>query len=162
MSPHYGPWREPAEESTDLYPGLVVCDNRHSGSITVGRSRLPVSAFVGYESWAEVVAGWDYIEGPGYEWTHERHANFLYHLLEMRGEFARLLLVLADVERDEGERGENIEGCICPRDADVIYTDPACEPHRLADTPWWRYPPSIERVRVALENCLSTLRGTTD
>lgn len=34
-----GVWREPAEESHDLYPGPCVHDNRVSGSITVGRSR---------------------------------------------------------------------------------------------------------------------------
>ena len=41
------PWRNPAEESLGLYPGLVVDDGRQSGSITVGQSRLPLWSFIG-------------------------------------------------------------------------------------------------------------------
>src|ERR1044072_3948651 len=85
-----GPWREPDEESIDLYPGLVVHDGRHSGSITVGRSRLPVCAFV----FDAVTNGWDMADdafeiSKHYDWDAEKTAKFLHDLLEMRGEFGR-------------------------------------------------------------------------
>lgn len=100
-SPYEGVWRKPAEESVDLYPGLVVHDGRVSGSITTGRSRLPLWAFVGVgilHGWDEAERGWEPSE---YGWDKERTAEFVGNLLEMRGEFARLLLVLAEVERTE-------------------------------------------------------------
>lgn len=100
-----GPWRDPDEESTGLYPGLVVHDGRVSGSITVGQSRLPLWAFVGLiptHGWEEADFAYNLTE-CGY--TAEAHGQFLRDLLEMRGEFARLLLVLADAERCEQKRG---------------------------------------------------------
>lgn len=132
------PWREPSEESIDLYPGLVVCDNRVSGSITVGQSRLPLWAFVGWlprGGWDEVVDSWDYIEGPGYEWTADKLALFLTDLLEMRGEFARLLLVLADAERCERDWG----GPMTKRGS------------------WWQTKRHRKRIRAQLRRCLDAL-----
>lgn len=48
--------RQPAEDTDDLYPGLTVCDNRVTGSINAGRTRLPLWTFIGTvveESWVE-------------------------------------------------------------------------------------------------------------
>lgn len=96
--------REPGEESTDLYPGLVVHDGRVSGSITIGRTRLPMWAVIG----TALRAGWDsatedyYPEQPTpqyHDFDAEAAAAFFYNLTEHRGEFARLILLLADVER---------------------------------------------------------------
>ncbi len=102
-----GIWRHPAEESRNLYPGLVVHDDRVTGSITAGASRLPLWCFVGLM----VLAGWSDAEVAAYEpdqygWTAERMAEFLASLLDERGEFARLLLILADVERRDSGRME--------------------------------------------------------
>lgn len=97
-------WREPAEETED-YPGLVVNDHRVSGSITVGRSRLPLWAFVGsavHEDWQYVEDGWSPTEHYGF--TEGDLIAFLGDLLEQRGEFGRLVLLLADVERAERTR----------------------------------------------------------
>lgn len=109
--PYRGIWRDPAEESMDLYPGLVVHDNRQTGSITAGRSRLPVWAFCTTAilgQWSEggkQYSGWGSVEGSynpeEYGLTEEDFANFIYCLMELRGEFGRLLLVLADMERRE-------------------------------------------------------------
>lgn len=91
--------RDPDEETSD-YPGLVVHDGRVTGSITTGESRLPLWCFVSQA----VVYGWN-VEVKGnydpeqYGWTKEHMGSFLYHLLEQRGDFARLICVLADVER---------------------------------------------------------------
>lgn len=106
MSTEPTPWRKPAEESTDLYPGLAVWDKRVSGSITVGPSRLPLWAFI----YAAIVDGWDEVEkgyspGEHYGWSEVEMGRFLTDLLECRGEFGRLLLVLADAERSERRRG---------------------------------------------------------
>lgn len=129
-----GVWREPGEES-HLYPGLCLNDNRVSGSITVGCSRLPLWAFVGWlpgGGWDSVVDSWDYIEGPGYEWTADKMGEFLYCLMEQRGEFGRLLLVLADAERCEQKRGS-------------------------WSRPWWSTKRHRKRVRGQLLRCLEAL-----
>jgi len=127
-----GVWREPPEETSGLYPGLVVHDSRVSGSITFGPSRLPVWAVIG----DLVQGGWPAVEGDyepsRYSWDREQLAAFLYHLLDLRGEFARLILVLADAERAEESRG--------PR-----------------GKPWWEVRTRREAVRRELRRCLATL-----
>lgn len=104
MNRYLNVWREPGEESLDLYPGLVVHDDRVTGSITVGRTRLPVWAFIGEairEGWG--VATEDYYpedRDPQYHgFDAEAAALFFHCLMEQRGEFGRLILLLADVER---------------------------------------------------------------
>lgn len=97
MKKHHGPWRWPDEETLDLFPGLVVHDGRVSGSITLGRSRLPI--------WApqfKMVNAEEYGAPPE---LVEKSELFFRCLIEARGEFARLLLVLADAERCEWARG---------------------------------------------------------
>lgn len=92
-------WRKPSEESIDIYKGLAVQDNRVSGSITIRQSRLPLWTLIGTavrENWSDVQDSWD-VEGS--EYSADELADFLYHLLEMRGEFARLLLELANANK---------------------------------------------------------------
>jgi hypothetical protein len=128
-----GPWREPDAE-TNEYPNLWVHDGRVSGSITVGPSRLPLWSFVGWVptlGWDEVVKSWPYIEDE-YGWTADRMGEFLHYLMEQRGEFARLLLVLADAERCEHVRGQ-------------------------WDKPWWQTKVHRKRVRKQLQRCLDVL-----
>jgi hypothetical protein len=129
-------WREPGEESTGLYPGLVVHDGRMSGSITAGRSRMPLWAFVGLLP----DGGWDTVL-DSYPETHgldaDAMAAFLRHLMEMRGEFGRLLLTLADVERLDELRQEGY-------------------PYA---PPWWEQPESRDRVVGQLRRCLAALEG---
>lgn len=156
MSGYDGVWREPAEESLDLYPGLVVHDGRVNGSITAGRSRLPLWCFVS----TAVRDGWDDVE---HSWEPSRHGmtgemfgEFLYDLLELRGEFGRLLLVLADAERREGElRGRWLSE---RDDGSGIVAIPLDE---NADRPlsWWDYPLIVENVRAQLHRCLEALGG---
>lgn len=92
-------WRKPPEENIDIYPGLVVQDNRTSGSITVRQTRLPLWTLIGTavrEDWEAVQEGWNVAD---YDYTAEELADFLYHLLESRGEFARLLLEIANAHK---------------------------------------------------------------
>ncbi len=92
-------WRKPSEENTDIYEGLVVQDNRVGGSITIRQSRLPLWTLVGTairENWSDVQDSWN-VEDNDY--SADELADFLYHLLEMRGEFARLLLELANANK---------------------------------------------------------------
>lgn len=94
-------WRKPAVESTDIYPGLVVQDDRVGGSITVRQSRLPLWVLVRPSingGWSHVQEGWDV---DAYDFTPQEFSEFLYNLLESRGEFARLLLELANANREE-------------------------------------------------------------
>lgn len=124
------PWREPAEETTGLYPGLVVHDGRMAGAVTVGRTRLPLYAVLSTYlecGWEEVAACW-----PEYDDLTEHDVLvFLHNLLELRGEFARLLLVLADAERCEAQRGG--------------YPAPA----------WWETKRHRQRVAAQLRSCLA-------
>ncbi len=101
------PLRDPPEETVDLYPGLVVCDERMSGSITFGRTRLPAYAVMGElcrNGWESVAADWPELIEQG--WTAQRLATFACAVLEPRGELGRLLLLLADIERREWERSD--------------------------------------------------------
>lgn len=122
-----GPWRHPAEES-HLYPGLCLSDNRVSGSITVGCTRLPlwaISSTAIRDGWDAVEAGWS-PSTCGY--SEQAFADFVNDLLEQRGEFGRLLLVLADAERtDTGSR------------------------------PWWTTKKHRQRVGDQLARCMAAL-----
>ncbi|MBC8142268.1 MAG: hypothetical protein H7Y38_12590 [Armatimonadetes bacterium] len=125
--------RIPPEESVDLYPGLCVHDTRVGGSITVSQSRLPVWAIVGMAitgGWDKVVDSWNYIEAE-YDWTDNDMANFLRDLTEPRGEFGRLLLVLADVERQASSSS--------------------------ADPAWYEQAQMRDRVREQMRRCIDTL-----
>lgn len=131
--PADGVWRNPAEETTD-YPGLWVHDGRVTGSITIGKSRLPLWAIIG----TVVRNGWDTVEAT-YEpdeddLTADDLANFLYNLLEARGEFARLLCAIANAQR---------------RDNDGLADD---------QPPWWSTA-AAQPVADALHRCIATLEG---
>jgi hypothetical protein len=114
----------------------VVHDGRVSGSITVGASRLPLWALASTaitHGWDEVESGWEPTERYGY--TADDLADFLTDLLEARGEFGRLLLVLADAERCERQRG--------------------------AWRPWWGTKRHRRRVADQLRRCLASLEEAT-
>lgn len=119
-----GVWREPREETVD-YPGLVVHDGRVTGSITIGHTRLPVWAVV--PSMMHDGAAHIREQYPG-EYEPQEIINFVYSLLDLRGEFARLLCVLAKAERNDcGAVG------------------------------WWRRKTVRRRVRRALQRCVDAL-----
>ena len=91
-------WRRKAAQ-TDGFPKLMVHDNFMTGSINVRVTRLPLWAMITTavtEGWEAVESGWSPEEHYGY--TKQDLAHFLYCLLEQRGEFGRLLLLLANVE----------------------------------------------------------------
>jgi len=102
-----GPSRGPARGSIDLYPGLVVHDDRCGGWITLGVSRLP--AWCLWPAWPN----WDTHSpdgerepgAPHYGVRPDDLAALWVNLLSVRGEFARLLLVLANAERCDRLRG---------------------------------------------------------
>lgn len=132
-----GVWRTPGEESLDLYPGVVVHDDRVTGSITIGQSRLALWAVVGdlvRGGYSSVKEGYEPLEESEGGLGEEGLAGFLYDLLEVRGEFARLLLILADEERRE-------------READSIGDEEA----------WFNKADSRARVREGLLSCLKVL-----
>lgn len=124
-------WRHPDEETIDIYPGLTVHDGRCSGSITVGQSRLPLWAFC----WPAIVHGWEEAESgwtpSDYGMDAESFAWFVSDLLEARGEFARLLCILADAER--------------------------AERYRQNDRAWWEVARRRKAVAAQLRRCLEAL-----
>jgi len=111
-----------------------VDDDRVSGSITVGCSRLPLWAFVGTivtDGWETVVSeedGWPYLE-DGYSWTRQKMSDFLYYAMQSRGEFGRLTLLMAEMNRIGEE----------------------------ANAPWIEDKANRERMREQLQRCLDAL-----
>lgn len=71
--------------------------------------------------------------------TRDAFAEFLYHLLELRGEFGRLLLVLANAARLDGER----------------VSAPVDMRHDIR--PWWEVPGERELVLAQLRRCVAAL-----
>jgi len=125
-------WRKPAAQ-TNGFPKLMVADDVVTGSINVRNTRLPLWAIISTairQGWDAVESGWSPEERYGY--TKEDLAHFLYCLLEQRGEFGRLLLLLAKAESSESE------------------SDFSC---------WWENTYYRKRVRTQLRNCLKTLKG---
>lgn len=149
-----GPWRHPAEETVG-YPNLVVHDGRQSGSITVGQSRLPLWAIISTaitRDWDEVEAGWSPTENYGF--TQDDLVQLVYSLFQLRGDFARLILALANGQRvDEqmsdahyAENGVELD----PGVVDITHVSP---PPR-----WWDTPELAAPVAVLLERCLTIVR----
>lgn len=160
---------------TEDYPGFVVHDDRVSGSITFGHSRLPLWCVI-----SEIVEAGYSAALESYPELSERASadeigRFLHDLLESRKNFARLLCVLADVERQEREARWNEHGPnavylygadsqlrneIAPALADIglaptVEVDPQNLPPGLK--PWYSHPESVRRVREVLLDCLDSL-----
>src|SRR3990167_2493197 len=130
------PLRDPSEE-TQEYPGLFVSDERITGSITLGQSRLPIWCFlytVLIEGWDEAKVNWPSIKD--YNFTKEDLAAFLTNLVHVRGDFGRLLLAIANAERLEEKRAD---------------TDDIMAPS------WWEDPELKAPVIELLRKCLSIL-----
>jgi len=127
MKKYQGVWRVSATQ-TNGFPKLMVDDNVVTGSINVRGSRLPLWAIITtaiIEGWESVEDGWSPKESYGYE--KEDLAHFLYCLLEQRGEFGRLLLLLAKAEHSE------------------------------KDEAWWDNPYYRKRVKKQLQHCIDAL-----
>lgn len=130
-----GLWHSPDKISEDLYPGLVVHDGRVSGSITFGPSRLPIWAVISSAlryNWAYVEENW---APSDFDWDEDRLSEFLYCLMELRGDFARLLLALAHAEKQDLDRSQN---------------NPSL-------APWWEDPQLSAPVVEALTEALRAL-----
>jgi len=124
-----GVWRIPATY-TYTFPKLMVHDNMVTGSINIKDSRLSLWAIIGTainEGWKQVESGWSPEENYGY--TKEDLAQFLYCLLEQRGEFGRLVLLLAEVER----------------------------PEKRGFVGWWELPKVRSKVKAQLQRCIDAL-----
>ena len=101
MNKYQGVWRRKGTRSKG-FPKLMVDDNVQSGSINVRNTRLPLWAIITTaitEGWEQVERGWE--SENHYNYSRHDLAHFLYCLLEQRGEFGRLLMLLAKVERLE-------------------------------------------------------------
>ena len=131
---YQGVWRTKGTQ-TKGFPKLMVDDNVVTGSINVRGTRLPLWAIIH----TVINEGWDVVE---HNWSPEKHygyskqdlAHFLYCLLEQRGEFGRLLLLLANVEN----------------------------PERQGDLGWWEVSSARHRVMKQLQNCLDALEQIED
>lgn len=153
------PWPPDKEDykGDDIYPGLLCWNKMQSGSICAAPIRLPLWAFVGEavcHGFDSADASYDITEHS--ELTSELFASFLYDLLEARGEFGRLLLTLAAVQREECIRDEQE---LQEHFRTVKHNEPNicdCEdgPSML---PWWEREDLKEKMREQLQRCLNTL-----
>lgn len=86
----------PAKRDKHLehYPGLVVMDGRVTGSITLGHSRLPLWCLP-----AHFDIGWHTGDPNSHGTTDSDLTDFAHNLFEMREDWARLVLILADEHR---------------------------------------------------------------
>ena len=126
---YQGVWRRKGTQ-TNGFPKLMVDDDVVSGSINVRNTRLSLWAIITTairEGWGAVEQGWSPTERYGY--SKEDLSHFLYCLLEQRGEFGRLLLLLASVEK----------------------------PEYHGNLTWWEITSARNRVMKQLQNCLDTL-----
>lgn len=122
---YQGPWRVERTETKD-YPGLFVHDGVSAGSI-----RMEGAAAI----WAMVADvfefDWEFLSRnwgtPGM--TENDFRTFLYCLMNQRGEFGRLVCVLADVERREP-----------------------------STRPWWQVQTQRRRMIAQLQRCLAALQ----
>jgi hypothetical protein len=99
-----GSWLRTAAEDTEGYPGFRVHDAMSGGSITFGRSRLAVWAVT-----ADLVKyGWERGVAESYEppTGEAEFAELLHNVFQLRGEFGRLLLAMANAERRESRAWE--------------------------------------------------------
>jgi hypothetical protein len=126
-------------DETEDYPRMFVCDGRVSGSITLGRTRLPlwaINAELVHNGWESAAREYyPAADDPAREYypTEQETSDFLYHLLEQRGEFGRLLCVLADEDRRDLAR-------------------------RQGHDRWWmQMPRRRARVRAALQVCIDEI-----
>jgi hypothetical protein len=148
-----GPWREPAEETVGLYPELVVDDGRVTGSITFGRTRLPIWA----PQWClDDLEDYTTPDDTREAWQSAAE-SFIRDLLEARGEFARLLLVLADAERREHDRTGAVLDAHTGPDGGLVNVSP-WDPDAVQLPPaWWDDPALYTPVADALRRCLTCL-----
>ena len=92
---YQGPWRVERIGTKD-YPGLSVHDGMSAGSIRMeGAAALwAITATVLKFDWGFLSKSWG---DP--EMTEDEFRSFIHNLMQQRGEFGRLVCVLADVER---------------------------------------------------------------
>lgn len=158
------PYRDPPELSRDLFPGLSVWESRVTGSITINDSRLPLWAFIPtvlHQGWP---AADDWIREGDYPEAKDQIIDFLYCLLEMRGEFGRLLLMLANAERVEGQRSDEHFALQTPATpGGGIYNMSLEEGDGKTPWPesWWEMPDLVEPIRQQLQRCLDALNATS-
>ncbi len=127
---------------TEDYPGLIVHDGRVHGAITPGHSRLGFFALIpNVASWGYSGAAELYPELP--ELISEvALSTFLGDLFEHRQDFARLLCVLADLQRWERSTWSNTPKKIGET---VVYRK------------WYNDADNVSRLRAALSACLEEL-----
>ena len=147
-------FRDPAEATED-YPGLEVHDATVTGSIRCG-GRLPLWAFAStaiHHDWEMVEE--NYAPTEFYGFTADDLAGFVHDLLEARGEFARLVCVIADVEREATER----EDCASEAHWREAHTpdDTVCDCGPERPGPWWWQDDLKARMAAQLRACLDVL-----
>lgn len=148
------PWQRPDYMGDDIYPGFDCWDKKQTGSICFDKTRVPVWAIV-----ADLTSGgWESV-ADNYDLTDTEGdvTQFLYNLLEARGEFGRLLLTLAAAEAAEGDRRDAVlheatggEGGlvnITPGDPEAVQLPPA----------WWETADLAAPVIDQLRRCLDVL-----
>lgn len=145
-----GPWRRPDYKADDIYPPFGCWDKMRAGGVNISGSRLLVHDVL----WSLVAGGWDRAVN---EFTPpcspDEYRRFLHDLLDARGEFGRLLLVLAAAERMERDRDE------ADGDEHFATAHPRsnlCDCGRIPVS-WWEDAEMRQPVIDQLRRCLAAL-----
>lgn len=155
MAERHGPWQRPEYKGDTIYPGFGCWDQMRAGGVNIGSTRQLVHDLIG----SIMEGGWDAaVDDYGEQsCSADDYCRFLYDLLNVRGEFGRLLLTLAAAERAETERetavldqatgGQGGIVNITPGDPDAVQLPPA----------WWEDPELKAPVVDQLRRCLAVL-----
>jgi hypothetical protein len=151
----YGPWQRPGYDGADIYPPFACDDRMRAGGVNIGSTRQLV-----HDLLASIMEG-------GWEWAVESfgpqacepgdYARFLHDLLNVRGEFGRLLLTLAAAERAENDRHDAVLDEATGGKGGLVNITPGDPEAVELPPPWWESPDLIAPVVAQLRRCLAIL-----
>lgn len=156
MTEPYGPWRRPGYSGDDIYPPFACDDGMRAGGVNIGSTRQLVHDLTG----AILMGGWDEaVDSYGEQaCSSDDYGQFLHDLLDMRGEFGRLLLHLAAAVRLARERDD---AKIDAHWAEAHPNAAMCDCMAVDHLAWHEDPDVYRPVVEQLRRCLAVLGHDT-
>lgn len=152
MAERHGPWQRPGYRGDDIYPPFACDDGMRAGGVNIGNTRQLVHDLL----WSVVGGGWERAVSDYGEQccTADDYARFLHDLLDVRGEFGRLLLTFAAAEKAEADKDE---AAVSKHFAEVHPNEEVCDCETGVYRSWWEDPELSEPVVAQLRRCLDVL-----
>lgn len=148
----HGPWQQPGYKGDDIYPGFGCDDGMRAGGINIGNTRQLVHDLIG----SILEGGWDEAETDygTQTCTDREYGRFLHDLLDMRGEFGRLLLLLAAAVRIAVIKDD---AKVNAHWAEAHPGAQMCDCMAIDHLAWWEDPEVYGPVVEQLRRCLNVL-----